>query len=108
MPTYGYRCQSCSDEFEVWQKMTDEPVASCPRCGGSGRRLIFPAGIVFKGSGFYATDNRRGSGGGDTSKDGTAAASAKTDKKTEKKTDTKSDSTSSPTPSGGGSTSSSS
>lgn len=101
MPTYGYRCQNCSIEFEVWQKMTDAPAAPCPTCGGAGRRLIFPAGIVFKGSGFYATDNRARSGGGETGKDGAAPASAKTDKKT----DTKSESPSKPAPSGSGSAS---
>jgi len=58
VPTYGYKCQRCEREFDVWQKMTDEPVASCPVCGGAGRRLFFPAGIVFKGAGFYATDSR--------------------------------------------------
>lgn len=63
MPTYGYRCQTCQREFDVWQRMSDEPVASCPTCGGSGKRLFFPAGLVFKGSGFYVTDNRRSSSG---------------------------------------------
>jgi len=58
MPTYGYRCQSCQREFDVWQRMTDEAVASCPTCGGDGKRQFFPAGLVFKGSGFYVTDNR--------------------------------------------------
>ena len=58
MPTYGYRCQSCDKEFDVWQRMTDEAVASCPSCGGHGKRQFFPAGLVFKGSGFYVTDNR--------------------------------------------------
>ena len=58
MPTYGYRCQSCDKEFDVWQRMTDEAVASCPSCGGNGKRQFFPAGLVFKGSGFYVTDNR--------------------------------------------------
>ena len=58
MPTYGYRCQSCDKEFDVWQRMTDEAVASCPSCGGKGKRQFFPAGLVFKGSGFYVTDNR--------------------------------------------------
>ena len=60
MPTYGYRCKACDREFDVWQKMIDEPVAACPTCGGEGKRQFFPAGLVFKGSGFYATDNRRG------------------------------------------------
>jgi putative FmdB family regulatory protein len=62
VPTYGYRCES-GHEFDVFQRMSDEPVASCPICGTAGRRLFFPAGIVFKGSGFYKTDSRRGGGG---------------------------------------------
>ena len=41
--------------------MSDEAVAACPTCGGKGRRLFFPAGIVFKGTGFYKTDSRKGS-----------------------------------------------
>ena len=61
MPTYGYRCNVCNGEFDVWQKMTDDAVAACPTCGGASRRLFFPAGIVFKGSGFYATDSRKAS-----------------------------------------------
>lgn len=62
MPTYGYRCPSCSAEFDVWQKMSDEPGAPCPKCGTQARRLFFPAGIVFKGTGFYATDSRASNG----------------------------------------------
>jgi len=63
VPTYGYQCPSCGTEFEVVQRMTDEAVANCPQCGAASRRLFFPTGIVFKGSGFYATDSRRGSAG---------------------------------------------
>jgi putative FmdB family regulatory protein len=68
MPTYGYRCQTCNGEFDVWQRMTDQPVASCPACGGAGKRLFFPAGLVFKGSGFYVTDSRpaESNGSGDS------------------------------------------
>jgi putative FmdB family regulatory protein len=64
VPTYGYRCEPCGHEFDVFQRMSDEPVASCPVCGASARRLFFPAGIVFKGSGFYKTDSRKVSGDG--------------------------------------------
>ena len=60
MPTYGYRCPE-GHEFEVWQSMTDEAAADCPECGKAARRLFFPAGIVFKGTGFYKTDSRSGS-----------------------------------------------
>ncbi len=57
MPTYEYLCQTCSHRFETWQKMTDEPLTECPECGGHIRRILFPAGVVFKGSGFYVTDH---------------------------------------------------
>lgn len=57
MPTYEYQCKSCDHRFEVWQKMTDEPLTVCPECNGTIRRILFPAGIVFKGSGFYKTDH---------------------------------------------------
>jgi len=66
LPTYGYRCPKCSLEFDVWQRMTDEAVATCPNCGAVARRLFFPAGIVFKGSGFYKTDSRKAAASGDT------------------------------------------
>ena len=59
MPTYGYRCPK-GHEFEIWQSMTDDAAANCPECGEPARRLFFPAGIVFKGSGFYKTDSRSG------------------------------------------------
>jgi putative FmdB family regulatory protein len=57
MPTYEYLCRECSHRFETWQKMTDDPLTTCPECGGDIRRVLFPAGIVFKGSGFYKTDH---------------------------------------------------
>lgn len=60
MPTYEYQCKSCDHRFEVWQKMTDEPLTVCPECNGTIRRILFPAGIVFKGSGFYKTDHGSG------------------------------------------------
>jgi putative FmdB family regulatory protein len=61
MPTYEYLCQACSHRFEQWQKMIDDPLTICPECGGHIRRVFFPAGIVFKGSGFYKTDHRTSS-----------------------------------------------
>ncbi len=57
MPTYEYLCRECSHRFETWQKMADEPLTICPECGGPIRRVLYPAGIVFKGSGFYKTDH---------------------------------------------------
>jgi putative FmdB family regulatory protein len=61
MPIYLYQCQSCGVRFERLQRMTEDPVTECPECGGETHRVIQPVGIIFKGSGFYSTDNRRGS-----------------------------------------------
>ena len=58
MPVYEYECQRCQARFERLQKFSDPPLKTCPECGGEVQRLIHPAGIVFKGSGWYATDNR--------------------------------------------------
>ena len=58
MPTYQYRCTSCDRELEVVQKFTDDPLTDCPECDGNLRKVFNAVGVVFKGSGFYATDNR--------------------------------------------------
>jgi len=61
MPIYLYECDSCGLRFEKMQRMTEEPLTDCPECDGQIRRVIQPVGIIFKGSGFYVTDNRKGS-----------------------------------------------
>jgi putative FmdB family regulatory protein len=61
MPTYEYLCASCGHRFETWQRITEDPLTTCPECGGQIKRVLFPAGIVFKGAGFYATDSRSAS-----------------------------------------------
>ena len=61
MPTYQYTCTECGDPVEVVQKFTDEPLTVCSACGGRLRKVFSPVGIVFKGSGFYRTDSRKGS-----------------------------------------------
>ena len=59
MPTYDYRCRECGRDFEVFQRMSDKPGASCPDCGHGAERLISGgAGFLFKGDGFYITDHR--------------------------------------------------
>jgi putative FmdB family regulatory protein len=60
MPIYGYRCSSCGHEIEVLQKMSDPPLKECPNCGGELRKKLYPAGVIFKGSGFYSTDYKAG------------------------------------------------
>ena len=58
MPTYQYRCADCGRELEVVQKFTDASLTECPTCTGNLRKVFNAVGVVFKGSGFYATDNR--------------------------------------------------
>lgn len=58
MPTYQYRCTDCTDELEVVQRFTDAALTECPSCAGDLRKVFSAVGVVFKGSGFYATDNR--------------------------------------------------
>jgi len=63
MPLYTYRCENCGVQFDQKQKFTDNPLVTCPECGKKSLRKVFQAvGIVFKGSGFYATDHRSPSG----------------------------------------------
>ena len=58
MPTYDYQCSN-GHAFELFQKMSDEPVATCPECGAEAQRQISGgAGFLFKGDGFYITDYR--------------------------------------------------
>lgn len=58
MPVYVYQCETCGVTFERRQSMREEPLTDCPECNGHVHRVIQPVGIVFKGSGFYVTDNR--------------------------------------------------
>jgi putative FmdB family regulatory protein len=63
MPIYTYRCESCGITFERQQKFTDQPLTRCPECSKKTLRKVYqPVGIVFKGSGFYATDHKSPSG----------------------------------------------
>ena len=61
MPIYEYECDICRCRFERRQKFDEEPVAMCPECQGKARRVIHSVPIIFKGSGFYTTDSRKGS-----------------------------------------------
>ena len=68
MPIYTYRCENCGFQFEKKQKFSDAPLTRCPECAKKELRKVYtPVGIVFKGSGFYATDNRSPSGAGRSS-----------------------------------------
>jgi putative FmdB family regulatory protein len=59
MPTYEYECDACHHRFERKQSFDAKPIARCPQCGGRLRRVFHPAPVIFKGSGFYITDNRK-------------------------------------------------
>jgi putative FmdB family regulatory protein len=58
VPIYEYQCDTCGLRFERRQHMSDEPLKDCPECDGHVHRVIQPVGVIFKGSGFYITDNR--------------------------------------------------
>ena len=80
MPTYGYECLSCDNQFEIFQSIKDDALTTCTVCGGTLRKRIYPVGISFKGSGFYVNDyaaRPAGTGSGSES----AAADTKTDTK---------------------------
>jgi putative FmdB family regulatory protein len=77
VPTYQYRCTECGGELEAVQKFSDEPLTVHEDCGGRLRKVFSPVGIVFKGSGFYRTDSRKGSTASEPAS--TSAASSSSD-----------------------------
>ena len=56
MPIYEYGCSNCNNEFEVFQKITEEPVTECPKCHGPVKKLMSNTTFVLKGTGWFATD----------------------------------------------------
>ncbi len=63
MPTYGYECLACDNQFEINQSIKADALTTCGECGGTLRKRIYPVGIAFKGSGFYVNDYAPKSGG---------------------------------------------
>ena len=86
MPVYAYECRDCGVRFERRQGFDDPPITVCPECEGEVHRLIQPAGIIFKGSGFYINDSRKSTEGS------LAASNKKNETKTESKANTSSES----------------
>ena len=77
MPTYEYECTVCGQHIEVFQRFSEDPLTICGVCGGKLRKVFHPAGIVFKGSGFYATDSRaKASSGAASTKDSDGGSSS--------------------------------
>lgn len=58
MPIYTYQCEECGVQFDARQAFNDAPITTCPECSGPTHKVIRPVGVIFKGSGFYVTDNR--------------------------------------------------
>jgi putative FmdB family regulatory protein len=87
MPVYAYECRDCGVRFERRQGFDDPPITVCPECEGEVHRLIQPAGIIFKGSGFYINDSRKSS-------EGSLPAGKKNETKTESKANSSSESSS--------------
>ena len=82
MPIYTYRCENCGVQFEKQQSFSDDPLTRCPECRKKSLKKVYlPVGIVFKGSGFYATDHHSPSG----------QSAKKDDQKDEKKEEKKED-----------------
>ena len=77
MPTYGYRCSKCGHQFEIFQRMSDAPLTTCPECQGKLAKILYPVGISFKGSGFYTTDYGSGKSAAGASTNGSAKGSDK-------------------------------
>ena len=75
MPTYEYECTVCGQHIEVFQRFSEDALTTCGVCGGKLRKVFHPAGIVFKGSGFYATDSRSKASSGTSSKKDSDAGS---------------------------------
>ena len=67
MPLYDYQCRKCNHIFEYEHHLGEEPHVKCPICKGAAKKLISRVGVVFKGSGFYCTDNKKKSGGNGSS-----------------------------------------
>ncbi|MCV7511655.1 FmdB family transcriptional regulator [Micrococcus luteus] len=80
MPTYAYRCKDCCHAFDAVQAFTDDALTECPACGGVLRKQYGSVGVSFKGSGFYRTDSRSGTGsaGGSTSDSAAGSSTSST------------------------------
>ncbi len=102
MPTYEYQCEACGHRFEQFQSITAEPIRKCPACARRKvRRLISGGGaIIFKGSGFYATDYRSESyrQSAKTESGAGSGSAAKADSASKGDTASKSDSAARPEP----------
>jgi putative FmdB family regulatory protein len=80
MPLYDYQCSKCQHVVEVRHGFNDTYAEACPACGGELKRVINPAPIIFKGSGFYVTDSRKKESSGDSTSSSSSSPSSSTSK----------------------------
>jgi putative FmdB family regulatory protein len=103
VPTYQYACTACNHRFEAVQSFSDASLTDCPECTGGLRKVFSSVGIVFKGSGFYRTDSRKGgSTGGKSESGGAAKESSSTSSSGDSGSSTSSSTSSAGTSSGSG------
>lgn len=85
MPLYAYTCTACGHNFDIHQSFADDALTVCPECDGLLRKVFSPVGVVFKGSGFYRTDNKAASKSKSTSStktsESTSASTSSSDSK---------------------------
>ncbi|MGP3963075.1 FmdB family zinc ribbon protein [Nonomuraea sp. 3N208] len=98
MPTYQYACNDCGEQLEVVQKFSDDALTVCPSCEGNLRKVFSAVGIVFKGSGFYRTDNRTSSPSSTSSNGSSSNGSSKSSESKSSSDSSSSSSSSTPAP----------
>jgi putative FmdB family regulatory protein len=86
MPIYEYLCSQCNERHEIIQRISEDPLTHCPKCGGEMKKLISSPAIQFKGSGFYKTDY---ASSGSSSSKGETKSETKTESKSETKSEAK-------------------
>lgn len=106
MPLYDYRCRACSKVTEVRHGFREVHEGACPECGGEMARVFNPAGIVFKGSGFYVNDSRKPSAGSESASGGSASSKGESSSDASPSSGGSTASTASPAPASTGSSSS--
>lgn len=95
MPTYTYECRKCGHTFDIFHSISATPRVKCEECGGGAKRLMGTgAGIIFKGSGFYETDYKKGKGGDGKSSSSSSSDGKSSDSKSSKSESKKSESSS--------------
>ena len=88
MPIYEYQCKACEERHEIIQRLSDEPLTHCPKCGGEMKKLFSSPAIQFKGSGFYKTDY---ASSGSTAGKGETKAETKSEAKSDSSSESKSE-----------------